>query len=435
MNYCKRCLYPSNHPLYITFDERGLCSGCIVHEEKDAIAWVKRTSKLEAILDSYRDRSGYNYDCVIPVSGGKDSYFIVHTVKKVYGLNPLLVSFNQQYNTKIGIRNLANLLSVFDCDHLGYTLDPELCKKFVRYTVRRIGSIYWHCLAGSLTFPVQVAVKLKIPLIVWGVHGWSDQVGMFSHLDEVEMTKKVRKEHALMTYDAEDMIDSAAGITRRDVQPFVYPYDEEIERVGVKGVYLSNYIRWDSKKQHEEMIRLYGYETAEQERTFNTYEDVECFHSAGLHDYIKFLKWGYGKVTDHASREIRLRRLIREDGIELVKRYEGIKPRDMEIFLDWAKITEDELYECINRFRDRRIWHKNEYHEWQLLDSVANHRNDFGVEELRLLKVEDCNFMLTPSREPGAAEDQYYLMGRGYIDKFNFSAVDDTRWGGNEILR
>ncbi|RPI73833.1 MAG: N-acetyl sugar amidotransferase, partial [Desulfobacteraceae bacterium] len=226
MRYCKRCLYPENHPLNIVFDDEGVCSGCRVHEEKDELNWQEKKTRLGRLFDHYRNKAGRSYDCIIPVCGGKDSFYITHVVTREFGLNPLLVSFNHEYNTKIGIRNLANLVTVFDCDHITYTLDPDLMRKIARRTMKRFGSMYWHVLAGSLTFPVQAAVKFKIPLIVWGVNGWLDQVGMFSHLDEVEMTKKVRKEHALRGIDAEGIIEEAAGITRREVQPFIYPFDD-----------------------------------------------------------------------------------------------------------------------------------------------------------------------------------------------------------------
>ena len=296
--------------------------------------------------------------------------------------------------------------------------------------MKRMGSMYWHCLAGSLTFPVQVAVKFKIPLIVWGVHGWSDQVGMFSHLDEVEMTKKVRKEHALMNLDAEDVICPEEGITRRDVQPFIYPFDHELAAIGVRGVYLGNYVRWDSKRQHEEMIRRYGYESAPQERTFNTYEDVENLHLAGTHDYIKFLKYGYGKVTDHASREIRLKRMTREEGVALVRQYADRVPADLPAFLRWAGMTEGDFYACVDRFRDPRVWRKDELGAWSLLDSVDRHVHDDGVEAARLPKIEECRFEVTPSREPGATENEQVLMGRGYLNKYNQWAVGDMPYDG-----
>lgn len=424
MKYCSRCLYPANHPLFITFDDLGVCSGCRVHEEKDTLDWSKRESRLSEILNSYRNTKGSNYDCIIPVSGGKDSHFIVHTIKNVYKMNPLLVSFNQEFNTKRGIRNLANLLTKLDCDHINYTIDPNLLKRLSRFGLEHFGSMYWHCLAGTQTFPVQMAVKAKIPLVIWGAHGWSDQVGMFSHLDEVEMTKKVRKEHSLMNFDIEEIINAGAGFTRREMQPFVYPYDNELAAVGVRGIYLGNYIRWDSKAQHELMIKLYGYETAAQHRTFNTYEDVECMHSAGTHDYVKFLKYGYGKVTDHASREIRLKRMTREEGIALVKQYSEIIPKDLPIYLNWAGLSESEFYKFVNKFRDPRIWEKSG-DTYRLTDSVSNHLNDPNVDEVRLPKIENCKFEITLSREPGE-ETKSYLMGRGYIDPLNYFAVDDT---------
>jgi hypothetical protein len=290
--------------------------------------------------------------------------------------------------------------------------------------------MYWHVLAGYLTFPVQVAVRFRIPLIIWGVHPWSEQTGMFSHLDEVEMTERCRKEHGLIGVSAEDLIDPEAGITRGDVQPFVYPYDNELETVGVRGIYLSNYIRWDAKKQHELMIDTYGYESAMQQRTFNSYEDVHCFHSAGLHDYIKFLKYGYSKVTDHATREIRLGRMTREEGIAKVREYTERKPADLPLFLDWAEMTEREFSACVENRRDERIWNHDASGEWVLRDSIANHADDEGVDGVRLETIEKCEYRITPTAEPQTPDNEYLLMGRGYVDKYDYGAIDDQPPGG-----
>lgn len=431
MNYCQRCLYPMNHPYGLILDHAGVCSGCRVHEEKDVLDWDQRFNMLKDIAHTNAKRvQGRGFDCIIPVSGGGDSYFIVHTVKNVLGMNPLLVHYNPHYNTKVGIRNLANLATVFDCDVVTSTLSPALLKRITRHTLQRHGSMYWQVLAGNLTFPVQIAVKFRIPLIVWGVQPWSEQTGMFSHLDEVEMTERCRKEHGLMGLSAEDLIDESAGISRADVQPLVYPYDNELEMVGVRGIYLSNYIRWDAKTQHEKMIDLYGYESAPQQRTFNTYEDVHCFHSAGLHDYLKYLKLGYSKVTDHASREIRLKRMTREEGIALVQRYTEIEPADLPQFLDWAEMTKEEFMRCVWDRRDPKIWSKQSDGNWMALDSIVKHRDDSGVEAVRLQKTENCEYRITPSAEPNAKEQFYLLMGRGYVDKYNFGALEDQPAGG-----
>ena len=419
MKYCKRCLYPENHPLNLVFDEEGVCSGCRVHEEKDILDWQERGQKLKSILGQYRSLSGNNYDCIIPVSGARDSHFIVHTVKNVYGMNPLLVSYNKHYNTDLAFRNLANLRIKFDCDFMMQTVNPEKVKKITRATFRRFGSIYWHCIAGQTVYPVQMAVKLKIPLIIWGAHQGVDQVGMFSHLDEVEMTRKYRKEHDLMGYEAEDLIDwESDNISQQDIFEYLYPDDKELERVGVRGIYLNNYIRWDSKAQHEQMIDLYNYETAPQTRTFDTYNDVDCFNYSDVHDYIKYVKHGYGKVVDHACREIRLKRMTRETGIAMVKKYTNEAPKNLQLFLSWLGITENSFNYILNQYRNPAVWRRDENWNWQRVsDWISDLESESDVNRHRLQGTDDCNFLVTPNKRPSYREDQYVLIGKGYYDQ------------------
>jgi len=412
MRICSRCLYASNHPLYITFDEEGVCSGCRVHEEKDVLDWNERSKKLEEILNQYKNGNGNNYDCIIPVSGGKDSYFIVHTVKYKYGMNPLLVSYNKHYNTDRGIRNLANLKTLMDCDLMMLTVDPEKIKKITRATIRRIGSIYWHCIAGQTVFPVQLAVKLKIPLIIWGAHQGVDQVGMFSHLDEVEMTRKYRKEHDLMGLEAEDLINrDFDNITNNDIQAFCYPDDKEIERIGVRGLYLNNYIRWDSKTQHEQMINLYGYETEYQTGTFDNYNDVDCFNYSDVHDYIKYVKHGYGKVSDHVCREIRLKRMSRETGINLVNEYKLFSPKNLNLFLNWLGIRENAFHYLIDQHRNEQIWERNDNWFWEFMIKNTNNNH---IEYARLTNVqENTNYIISKNKRENYIENKYILIGKG----------------------
>ena len=141
MKYCTRCLYPANHPLYITFDEEGVCSGCRVHEEKDTLDWSERLEKLKRLAAEYRVTSRSIHDCIVPVSGARDSYFIVHMVKNVLGLHPLLVTYNKQYNTHLGIRNLAYLRTLLGCDIMTMTVSPERAKRITRESLRQRGSM------------------------------------------------------------------------------------------------------------------------------------------------------------------------------------------------------------------------------------------------------------------------------------------------------
>lgn len=417
MRYCNRCLYPENHPLNLVFDENGVCSGCRVHEEKDVLDWGERGEKLARLFKEFKVRTKSVHDCVVPVSGARDSYFIVHVVKNVFKMNPLLAAYNKHYNTQVGIRNLAYLRTLLGCDIVTQTVSPEKVRRITRDTIEKRGSIYWHCLAGGTVFPVQVAVKFKIPLVVWGVHQGCDQVGMFSHLDEVEMTRKYRKEHDLMGLEAEDIAAESERVALDEMEPFVYPHDRELQAVGVRGIYLSNYIRWDTKAQHEQMLQKYRYETLPQQRTFDTYNDVDCFHYSGLHDYLKFLKWGYGKATDHASREIRFGRLTREEGIALVRKYQDRKPEDLPLFLEWIGMSEEEFFNKIDARRDPRVWAKNETGQWFLKDSIANHIGSPGVEEVRLPKKGKCDFAVTPLKDQNARENKYVLIGRGWVDE------------------
>jgi N-acetyl sugar amidotransferase len=297
---CVRCLYPIFHPLGLILDESGVCSGCLIHEEKDRLDWPERWRKLEQLVSPYRVNSGKTYDCIVPVTGANDCYYIVDTVKNRLGLNPLLVTYNKYFNTPLGIRNLANLRIKFNCDILIQNVNPQTVKRVTRTTLRQMGSMYWPCIAGQTVFPVQTAVRYKIPLIIWGAHQGMEQVGMYSHEHEVEMTRRYRKDHDLMGYEADDLLSIFDTLGEDDIWQYRYPDDADLNAVGVRGIYLGNYVRWDPKAQHEEMIKRYDYRGASFSRTFDAYDHVDCYNFMDIHDHIKYLKCGYSKVTDHA---------------------------------------------------------------------------------------------------------------------------------------
>lgn len=423
MKFCKRCLYPENHALNIIFDGDGVCSGCRVHEEKYEIDWNKKENELTELLSQYKGREGTSYDCVIPVVGTGDDFFIVDLVKNKYGLNPLLVTYNTHFSTKVGVRNLARLISELDCDHMMSTVGPDTIKEISKITLEKFGDMYWHVLAGSQTFPVQVATKLDIPLVIWGVNGWLDQVGMFSHHDRVEMTKKVRKEHALRRIDAEELIGVSDKVTHKDLQAFTYPSDEQLESSRVRGLYIGNYVFWDSQKQIEDVINKFGYESHLQERTYNTYESIHCFNNASVHDYVKYLKFGYGKVCDHVARDIRLKRLSKADGLALIKKYIDVKPKALSIFLNWLDLSEDEFTKLLDPFRDRNVWVENSAGSWELKDSIFNY--DVLSDNSQELDVEDArDYKVTELLEDQSSFNEYILLGRTYMDKRNYKAVE-----------
>lgn len=420
MKYCVRCTYPENHPLGLTFNDEGVCSGCLVHEEKYQIDWAEKEKEFKTILGYYKNTPDSDYDCIIPVTGIGDDFYVVDLVKNKYGLNPLLVTYNTHFNTKVGIRNLARLCTVMDCDHILSTVGPDTLKKITKETLRLIGDMYWHVLCGTQTFPVQVATKFRIPLIIWRNNGWMDQVGMFSHHDHVEMTKKVRKEHGLRMLDAEELLSKSDVLTHKDMIPFVYPSNEQLEKSRVRGIYINNYFFWDSKKQTEWAIKNHSYETLKQERTYNTYETIFCHNNANIHDYIKFLKFGYGKATDHTSRDIRLKRMSRSSAIEMINKYDSVKPSNLNVFLKWLGISEAELLTYVDQFRDPKSWKRNTDGQWELIDHISNHPNSSEKRKYELPVLDNCDYSLTPLLEE--EESHYILTGRGYMDEFNYWA-------------
>ena len=402
---CKRCLYDTSHPLGLVIDDEGICSGCRIHEEKDTLNWEDRWRALEQLVQDYRCKDKSNYDCIVPVSGGVDSYFIVHIVKEKLKLNPLLVTYNKYWNTPLGIRNLANLRIRFNCDILTQNVNPHSVKKIVKTTLRSFGSIYWHCIAGQTVFPVQTAVRKNVPLIIWGAHQGMEQVGMFSHEHEVEMTRRYRKDHDLMGYEADDLLSDFDVLNERDIWQYRYPEDDELRTIGVRGIYLNNYVRWDPKAQHELMISKYGYETAKFNRTFDCYDFVDCYNYMNLHDIIKFYKTGFSKVVDHASREIRHGRLSRDDAIELVAFHQTFDPKYINMFCEWLGIDSKSLQYVLNMHRNKEIWEYDENRNW-----IIKNKSD-TIPNKKL--IEGFSFSENSSLSRGL-NDGYITIGKGY---------------------
>ena len=362
---CKKCLYSDSHPLGLIIDEDGICSGCKIHNEKNTIDWKLKWHRLEKITSQYKSKK--TYDCIVPVTGDAESFYILHVVKNKLKLNPLLVYYNTYFNSSVGVKNLANLRAKFNCDILIQNVNPVSVKKITRLTLREMGSVYWHCLAGKTVFPVQIAVKYQIPLIIWGSHQGVEQVGMFSHDHEAEMTRRYRKDHDLMGFEADDLISKYDILSEEDIWQFRYPDDIEIHKKGVRGIYLSNYIRWDPKAQNEEMIKLYNYQPKILSRTFDTYDYTDCNVYMHLHDLLKFYKHGYSKVTDQISREIRHGRINREQGLILEEYYFKDSCDHIDLFCNWLNIDKNSLQSMMDFHRNKKFWKRKWPSNWEYL--------------------------------------------------------------------
>ncbi len=375
MQYCSRCTYPAVSATPITFDKNGVCSGCRVHMEQDTVDWDKRRTLFETdIVEQYKGTNGANYDCVIPVSGGKDSFWQIHLIKVVYGMRPLLVTYGENNHTAVGMRNIQRMRDTFDCDHVHFTPSIKILKKLNKIGFVKMGDPDMQAHLGIMTYPIAVAAKYEIPLIIWGEHGFMNLGGMHSYSDMVEWTAKFRREHAQHGWDWDDFVDEDEGISERDLLWAKYPSDDVIEKLDLRGIYISNYFGWRQDVHTALMVEKYGFELNEMpfDRTYARDSNLNNIHDNGVHDYMKFVKWGYGRVTDHVSRDIRNGNMTREEGIALMQQYEDVVPGDLTRWLDYVGMDRTTFNKIADTYRDPRVWVKNEYGHW-IKDNIWDH--------------------------------------------------------------
>ena len=360
MKFCKKCLYPSTKP-QLQFDERGICSACNNHKLKDEVNWVKKKEDLLLILEKYRSKDGSKYDCIIPVSGGKDSTFQTYTIKETFGLNPLAVNFHPHDQTEIGRKNLENLKQLgVDC--IEFSANPLVYSKLAKFGLVELGDFQWPEHIGIFTIPVQVAVRYKIPLIIWGENPQLEY-GQPTNIDTDTILDREWNEknggYFLDKIKPKDM--TKYGFKTKELIPYIYPSDDDIRQIGVTGIFLGSYIKWDLFKQLDFVKELGFSENDEvKEGTYDKWENLDVYFTV-FHDYFKFLKYGFGRTTDHASIEIRYERITREQGIELIKKYEGKIPRKyLDKFLKSADISEQEFHDICDKFTNKEIFLTNE---------------------------------------------------------------------------
>ena len=351
LKYCEICLFPETKP-DLSFNQNGICSACLSNEKKSSsIDWDKRKNEFEEIIENYRKKDE-GYDCLIPVSGGKDSTYQAYLMKEVYGMNPLCVCFETTYSTELGNQNLDNI-SKMGIDVIHFKKNYNAYKSMVIESFKRVGDEMWPNHIGIFTVPVIFAVKMNIPLIIWGENSQLEYGGpdLRSVQSRVLNRKWLEEFGGLLGNRIEDML-GLDGLTEKDLSPYFYPSDQEIERVGVTGVFLGTYFFWDAQKQLE-IIKKKGFKVKEGEPVEGTYTNYENLDERihGLHDYLKYVKYGFGRATDHASIDIRNQRMSREEGIEKVIKYDGKYPNyGVQSFIEYSGLSKQEIDDVIDSF-------------------------------------------------------------------------------------
>lgn len=361
IRYCKRCLFPETKPdLY--FNEEGCCSACIAAEEKfNGIDWEQRERDFFQVIENFRLPKGERgYDCIVPVSGGKDSTYQAYFMKHVCGMNPLLVCFETTCVTELGQKNLDNLAEM-GMDVIHFKKNHDVYKKMVVEGFKRVGDEMWPNHIGIFTIPVIFAVKFGIKLIIWGENSQQEYGGPLEAIENNTLNRRWLEEFGgLLGNRIQDMI-GVEGITEKDLTPYFYPSDLELEKSGIVGLFLGHYFFWDARKQLE-VIKEFGFKVKEDgplEGTYTNYENLDE-KLVGLHDYLKFVKYGFGRATDHACIDIRNKRISRDEGIDLVKKYDGKYPHyAVGEFIQYSGLTKSEIDKIIDSFTNPILFRKN----------------------------------------------------------------------------
>lgn len=350
MAYCVRCCMPETSE-GLNFDELGICRGCRSSEHKMHMNWEKREKKLREILDTYRNKSGDNYDCIVPISGGKDSVFQLHVLTKIYEMKVLAVTFSHNWFSEAGKRNLFGILEKMNIDHIMFTPNRALVNKIARKSLSVIGDSCWHCHAGIGAYPLKVAIMMKIPLMVWGesiceagnkaAYGEENDYApvKFDENYYLKVSTKVRPEKLICD-----------EITSKDLSPFKLPTKEEVIASGIVGIHLGDYLFWDGERQTEFIKKEYGWEETDVEGTYKRYKSVECI-MPGVHDYSKFIKRGFGRTTDHVSQDVRAGLLTREEGFKLIREIETKRPPALDYYLQITGMKEAEFIQTLKAMR------------------------------------------------------------------------------------
>lgn len=363
MKFCVECVMPSTRP-GISFDEQGICSACTAYKNRSRVDYNKRWQELEALCDKYRGMNGPDgYDCMIAVSGGKDSHYQVYMMKEKLNMNPLLVSVEDNFKmTAAGAHNLKNISEAFGCDLISMKPNLRAQKAVMKYTFEQHGKPTYFIDRYIYTYPLHMADKFNTPLLVYGEnvgyeyggHGATDTYSAKS-----QITNGVAS-----GIDVDELLVN--GVSKKDLNFFQPPENAVIEKL--EPIYLSYFVQWNSFKNYN-VAKRYGFRdlTHEWNRTHHV-EQMDQIDSPAylVHSWMKYPKFGHASATDYCSRMIRYGMITRDEAVDLVKKHDhDLDPRSVREFCEFSGYTEKEFWGVIDRHYNRELFTKEDS-EWKL---------------------------------------------------------------------
>lgn len=369
MTYCTKCVMPDTKP-GITFDSEGVCSACRANERKAVIDCDMRYNELKKICDKYRGKFGNDYDCIIAVSGGKDSHYQVHIMKEEMRMNPLLVTVEDNFPmTEAGKHNIRNISEVFGCDILSFKPNIKVQKILMRKTFEKYAKPTWYIDRLIYTYPIHIAVRFGIPLVVYGENVSYEYGGL----------------NAVEKYSANDQIMNGVasdipweeltgdGVSMKDISLCVFPDEKNLKALKFDSIYMSYFVKWNSFRNYQYAKKRGFQDLTHEWKREHHIEDFTQVDSRGylVHGWLRYPKFGYASATNLGSRFIRYGLLSREEAKQLVKEHDhkldSLVVRD---FCELAGYTPTEFWQIVDKFYNKDLFTKDENGRWVLKHPV-----------------------------------------------------------------
>lgn len=369
VKYCRKCVMSNQRPR-ITFDEEGVCSACRFNEYKERVVdWRAREQELRDTLDRFRRNDG-RYDVIVPSSGGKDSAFVAHMLKFKYDMNPLTVTWAPHLYTDIGFQNHQAHIHVGDLSNILVTPPGRTHRKLTKLAFEVLGDPFLPFIFGQNNMPLQMAERFDIPLIFYGENSEVEYGGNMADAFVPTRDWKNKNVNILMSgLPPERFLDF--GISEADLQPYMAPKPENLERKGLEIHYFGYYHKWIPQENYYYCVDNTGF-VANSERSEGTYSKYASLDDKidGFHYYLMFIKFGIGRATSDAAHEVRDGHLTREEAVSLVGRFDGEFPKKYyDTFLKYCDISEQEFHEVVDSWRPEHIW-RLVGNEWKLRHKV-----------------------------------------------------------------
>ena len=364
MKHCTICVMPDTRP-GITFNEKGVCAACQAYANRSKVDYAARFEELKQLCDKYRGCNGEDgYDCMIAVSGGKDSHFQVYMFKEVLKMNPLLVSVEDNFKmTEAGKHNLKNISETFGCDLISMKPNLKVQKLMMKYTFEKFGKPTYFVDRYIYTYPLHMAVKFNLKLLIYGEnvayeYGGEGAIDTYSAKDQI-------KNGVAAGLEVEDVLVN--GITKKDLNFFSPPQAEDLDKL--EPIYLSYFVEWNSFTNYE-LAKRKGFHdlTHEWDRTHHVENFDQIDTPAYLvHSWMKYPKFGHASATDYTARMVRYGILTREEALALVKKHDhDLDPRSVREFCEFMNYTEPEFWQIVDTLYNKDLFEKDVYGAWKL---------------------------------------------------------------------